>query len=475
MKVSQIASDLNTIFEEIIGTWTDPDGNALLYKEDLSNFIDMGRKIEESTEWGKNFDHYVGKLIDRIGKTIIVDKALSDDGIDIVNDRYEYGALLQKIRIKDIDFTRNEVWDLQAGQDYDYFTFNPVDMEAHYFSDKTTFGAEWSWVGKVLKESLSDLNALTRLYAAIENRIMKKVQICTRAMKKRLINNMNACNILNGRYVNLIEEYRNFTQDTTVDSSNCLNNRAFLEHVVMVMKLYKSFMGEPTTLLNNEGELNWTNKSDFRMILIKDMEAVLTTYLYSDTFNQEFVHLDGYTTVPDWQGNVTDFPFDVRSAICATTTLPHSTSTPSTPVYKTLGIKGIVGCMFDRNGLSIYNEEPEMATAPYNPKGKFINYFYSYDCNYYYDDYEPSVTFVISDYKPVLDDPGADYDPDNYYVLNYQGEYVTITASATAPDTPGDYSDPDKQAGNTDILDYSDVSSWDDVKDQTVIFEPLAS
>ena len=125
MKVTQMADTLNIVFKEIIGTFTpeDPDAELPLYKEDLSNFVDMGRKIESSTEWGDNYDKYVGKLIDRIGYTLIVDKELTDDGIKIETDRYEYGAFLQKIRIKDIDFVDNEVWNLQAGQSYEYFDF----------------------------------------------------------------------------------------------------------------------------------------------------------------------------------------------------------------------------------------------------------------------------------------------------------------------------------------------------------------
>ena len=50
MKVQQMAADLNEIYKEIIGTWTMEDPTTheqvpALYKEDLSNFIDMSRRI----------------------------------------------------------------------------------------------------------------------------------------------------------------------------------------------------------------------------------------------------------------------------------------------------------------------------------------------------------------------------------------------------------------------------------------------
>ena len=424
MKVTQMAETLNIVFKEIIGTFTpeDPDAELPLYKEDLSNFVDMGRKIESSTEWGDNYDKYVGKLIDRIGYTLIVDKELTDDGIKIESDRYEYGAFLQKIRIKDIDFVDNEVWNLQPGQSYEYFDFKPVDMEATYFSDKTTFGVEWSWVSKVLKESLTDLAAMTRLYAAIENRIMKKIRLTTKEMKKRLINNVNGCNIKHHRVINLLDEYMTATGDTNITAATALTNADFLKHTVMILKMFKKFFNEPTTLMNNEGELNWTPASDFRMVALTDLDAALTAYLYSSTYHDEFVTLDGYATVANWQGVAEGFSFDVRSSI-------NITTTEGTEIAYT----GIVATMFDRECITIWNEDPELDTAPYNPKGKFVNYYYSYDCNYYYDSYENSLTFVISDYsvlKTIPDD--FDVTENKYFVLDGDGGYIGIAEGIAA-------------------------------------------
>lgn len=424
MKVNQIADDLNIVFEEIIGTFTPEEGEEQpLYKEDLSNFVDMGRKISATSEWNNNFDHYYKKLINRIGKTVIVDKALTDDGIKIESDRYEYGALLQKIRIGDIDFEENEVWQLEAGQSYDYNEFKPVPMDARYFDMKTTFGVEWSWVAKTLKESIENLAKMTQLYAAIENRIMKKVKITTKEMKKRLLNNMNGCNIKRGRQVNLLEEYITATGDSTITAATALTNPEFLKHSVMRLKMYKGFISDPTKLLNSEAELNWTPESNFRMVAITDLDAALTAYLYSSTYHDEFVKLDGYATISNWQGVVEGFPFDVRSSINVKTTIPDGTT--RVDAIDNIATSGIVAVMFDKEAVSIWNEEPEMYTAPFNPKGKFLNYFYSYDCNYYYDPAENSITFVISDYSPVTEEP-ADWGTGTYYTLD-DGEYEAIS------------------------------------------------
>lgn len=450
MKVSQIAEDLNIIYKEIIGTWTEEDPVThemvpCLYKEDLSNFIDMSRRIIDSEDYRNNYDHYVAQLIDRIGYTIIVDKELNDDGIKIESNRYEYGALLQKIRIKDVDFVDNEVWQLRPGESYEYFDFKPVGMKANYFSDKTTFGVEWSWVAKVLKESMESVEKLTQLYAAIENRIMKKIKLTTREMKKRLVANLNGMNIAVGRAINLLSEYKKAT-GVDLKANYALTDPEFLKFAVMRLKIYKSFMNDPTAILNPQGELNWTPKSNFRMVAITDLDAALTAYLYSSTYHEEFVKLDGYSTVANWQGTIPDFPFSARSSInIVTTGMPdpegeldpdsgnrYDMSTANRVIGQTdIAFTGIIATMFDSSGITIWNEEPELNTAPFNPKGKFINYYYSYDCNYYYDSFENSLTFYISDYDPVKTAPSS-WAPNNYFVLDGTGGFCTVTQAISA-------------------------------------------
>lgn len=426
MKVTQIAEDLNIVFSELIGTYNPETNEGIpLYKEDLSNFIDVGRKIEETEDWSTNFDKYIGKLIDRIGKTIVVDKTYESSGPDLAVDAIEYGAIIQKVRVKDIDFEDNEAWDLHAGQSYDYFTFKPVELSEDFFSGKTTFNLEWSWASKQLKSAVTNLQTLMSIYAAIENRIKTKAKIATDGMKMRLVNGGNAENIALGKnVVNFTAEFIKNTGVTNVHSDVALSNREYLRNMVVTLKKYNKFMGMPTKLFNLKEELNWTQK-DLMMVSLIDVEAALEAYLESDTFHNEFVKFDGYSNVPAWQGITDGLDFDLRSSINVTT--PES--------KKDVAYSGIVFTMFDKTGKVVWNEEPEQDVAPRNPKGKFVNYFYSYDCNYMLDTAENCITFVISDYDIVKEEP-ADWGTGTYYNLDENGEYVAIAAPAggTYPD-----------------------------------------
>ena len=115
---------------------------------------------------------------------------------------------------------------------------------------------------------------------------------------------------------------------------------------------------------------------------------------------------------------------------------PYDKTAANRAVGKTdIAFTGILATMFDSSGITIWNEEPELNTAPFNPKGKFINYYYSYDCNYYYDSYENSMTFYISDYAPVVvaEQPDDWVTADGkYFVLDGEGGYATIADAVEA-------------------------------------------
>lgn len=422
MYVKQMAEDLNEIFKELIGTY-DPETETgiPLYKEDLSNFVDVGRKLEATTEISEHgFDKYVGKLIDRIGKTIIVDKSYESAGPDLAVDAFEYGAAIQKVRIEDIDFEDNDAWKLVPGESYDYTTFKPVGIDATYFSGKTTYNMEWSWVNKQIKSALINLKDFTALYAAIRNRIMIKAKIANEGMKMRLINGGNAENIAHGKNViNFTAEYIKNTGDTTVHSNVALSKREYLRNIVVTLKKYAMFMGIPSKMFNLQGELNWSQK-DLMMVSLIDLEAALEAYLESDTYHNEFVKLPNYSKVGAWQGISDGLDFDLRASI--------NVVTPESKQH--IMYSGIVFTMFDKSGKVVWNEEPEEDVAPHNPKGKFTNFFYSYDCNYMLDTAENCITFVISDYDIVKEEP-ADWGTGTYYNLNSEtGEYDEITAPA---------------------------------------------
>ncbi|MEE1357336.1 MAG: hypothetical protein UHG68_07240, partial [Clostridia bacterium] len=103
--------------------------------------------------------------------------------------------------------------------------------------------------------------------------------------------------------------------------------------------------------------------------------------LYGDTYNEEFVKLDNYKTIPFWQDNSKDSAA-VRAALHIITSANHAVKQGY-----------ILGILFDRDAAMVCNEEPEVR-AQYNADGNFTNYIYAYDCSYYNDFDENALVYT---------------------------------------------------------------------------------
>lgn len=469
MKVPQIAGILNDVFAELTGSLVGsnqhtPEGEPVpvdpedpsqgyekydkpLFNEDLSNFIDVGTKIFATTEWQNHYDNYWGSIIDHIGKTIVVDKDYQSMAPALEVDSSEYGSVLEKVRVGEVEFQNNPAWDLVNSKNADnpdawikfnYLIYSPVELKSTYWNSKVSMMCEWSWAGKQLKESVLSKNVLMRIFSAIENKIRTKKKIETDGLKMRLINNINAVNIFYGRQINLLARYIDVSDDSEISAANALINKEFLRFCVVELKKWKKFMGIASKNLNTKNELNWTQNNSLRMVAITDFDSALGAYLSSDTYHDNFVAFDGYTEVGSWQGIDRGYDYDIRSAIWAEPALGLDAD-GEVITTNPIQFSGIVFTMFDKDGAVIYNEEPDTETAPFNPKGKFLNYYYTYDCSYLQDLAENSVTFVISDYEVLP----SGTDTTGLTVYGYDdetGELETVTAPETiAPSDVGKY------------------------------------
>ena len=87
MKVEQIYSLVNSITKELLGK------NNIL-EENLSNVVDVGTEIFDNV----GVDNYVKTLVNKVGKTIFVNRAYSGNIPSVLMDSWEFGSVLEKYR-----------------------------------------------------------------------------------------------------------------------------------------------------------------------------------------------------------------------------------------------------------------------------------------------------------------------------------------------------------------------------------------
>ena len=392
MNVQQISAILNdTIIPECVG-YDDEGTPKAVVNEDLSNIIDVGRQITESSVFSDNFDNLFKKLVNRIGKVIFVDRPYKSKAPKILKDSWEYGSALEKVRCELPESTDSAEWtlaNLANGSTVDPFVINKPDLTVKLFNNKSTFTIPLTFGKKQVKESFTSAEDVNRLFSMIENRIIMAQTMNVEAMAQRCVNNLIANKINSGKNViNLLTEYTTATGDSTVTTATALTNGDFLRFCAKVISQYKNYLTTASVLYNNEEYVTFTPEDKQKFVVLSDFAKAMEFYSYSDTYHNEFVKMDGYTEIPYWQG-AGDNTFASRSKIDLTAIDMGGQTFTATQT-------GILGVLFDENAAMICCEDYE-TEAIYNPRGKYTNYFYSYDVSYMNDTAENCVVFIMAD------------------------------------------------------------------------------
>lgn len=381
--------DVKQIYQLVNGATGEVLGKTDLVAEDLSNIVDVGTEVINAAA----VDNYVKSLVNRIGKVIFVNRPYTGKVPSVLMDGWEFGSVLQKITAELPNATENETWELTDGQEYKQDIFYKPTVSAKFYNSKVTFEVPISITERQVKESFgsaAELNGfISMLYAAVE----KSMTIKTDALIMRTINNMIVETFANepqnseARAINLLARY-NTQFSKTLTAAKAIYDSDFVRFASYVIALFADRFGTISTLFNVGGKARFTSADRLHIVLLSEFAKAAQTYLYSDTYHNEFVKLPNAETVPYWQGSGKTYAFADTATIKTTKTVD------GTAVNTT--ISGVLGVMFDRDSLGVCNLDRRVTTS-YNAKAEFFNNFYKFDAGYFNDTNENFVVFYVAD------------------------------------------------------------------------------
>lgn len=379
MQVKQIYEFVNTLTEQITG-------KSDIVKEDLSNIVDVGKEIFDTT----SVDNYVKTLVDRIAKVVFVNRPYHGKTPKILMDSWDYGAVVEKISADLPNATENESWELQDGHDYSPNVFYKPSISAKFFNSKVTFEIDMSFTELQIKSSFSSATEINSFISMIVNAVEKSFTVKIDGLIMRTINAMIAETLnadTNGiKAVNLLSEY-NTKFNATLTADKAITNSDFIRYASMVMALYADRMARISTLFNIGGKDRFTPADKLLVVMLSDFKAAANSYLQSDTFHNEFTALPNAETVPYWQGTGENFSFSSVSKIHVKLASDNK---------KEVEQSGILAVMFDREALGVSNLNKRVTTN-YNAKAEFYTNFYKLDCGTFNDLNENFVVFYVAD------------------------------------------------------------------------------
>ena len=386
--------EVKQIYEFVNGATQEALGETTIVNEDLSNIVDIGTAIFNANA----MDRYVGALVNRIGKTIFVNRVYQGEAPSVMMDGWEYGSVLQKVSAGLPEATENETWELQDGQSYDPHVFHaPKGVQAKFYNKYVTFEVDMSFTEEQLKcsfNSVTELNGfISMLYTNVENTMTVKIE----ALHKRTINNMIGETIhaeygatpLNskstGKAINLLYMYnQTLPEADRITADKAMTTPDFIRYAAYIVKLTYGRMKTMSTLFNVGKQPRFTPKDMAHIVLLEDFASGADVYLQSSTFHNELTALPESERVTYWQGTGTDFAFNDVSKIDIKTTSGDTVTTT-----------GILGVIFDRWALGVSNTSRKV-TSQWTPNAEFFTNFYKYKAGFFNDLNENFVVFFVA-------------------------------------------------------------------------------
>lgn len=394
MKVTQVASLINSVTSEIIG-------DSAVINEDLSNVVDIGKAIFDNT----SYDNFVKSLVDHIGRVIFVDRVYTGNTLAIKRDAWEYGSVLEKIIAGLPVATENETWELEDGASYDPNVFTKPEVAAKFFDKRITFEIPLSIADKQVKSAFSSATQLNAFVSMLWGMVDKSMAVKLEGLASRLVNNMIATtvnasfpNVADNDYsgmtsvkaINLLYEYNTdygLTGGSALTKDNCLLSADFLKYASLRIEKTLSRMTRMSTLFNIGGEPRFTPKEKQHLILLSDFKAASDCMLQSGVFHDQYTALPNATEVPYWQGSGTGYALSAISNV--------HVEIPSGGSTKEINVGYVLGCAFDEDALMLACLE-ERTTANYNGKAEFTNYWRKVECGLIQDNNENFVCFYVA-------------------------------------------------------------------------------
>lgn len=387
MEVTQVYKLVNQATQEALG-------ETAIVNEDLSNLVDIGEQLFNANA----VDRYVKALVNHIGRVIFVNRVYRGSAPSVLMDGWEFGSVLEKVRMELPEATENESWELQDGASYDPNIFTQPKVSVKFYNKKVTFEVPMSFTEMQVKQSFSNevqLNAfVSMIYVGVENAMTIKLDSLIMRTINVAIGETLAAAYPDNDYgtaskvnaVNLLYLY-NQKYGKTLTADTCMSDPDFIRFASFIMNLYVARLGRYSTLFNAGGTEKFTPRDMLKIVMLADFESAARVYLYdaNGQLKDENLRLPAAETVPYWQGSGTDYDFDSVSSINI-----------KTPSNDTIEASGILCVMFDRDALGVANMNRRV-TSNYNAKAEFYNNWYKMDAQYFFDPNENCVVFFVAD------------------------------------------------------------------------------
>lgn len=368
MTTEQIYSLVNDVSAQAFGT------NALAVT-DAASLVSLGNTVLSSTN---NTEVFLNTLAQRIGRTIMSFRAYRNRLRDMVLNDFEYGAILQKIAVKMPSAVPDPTYSLVDGVSIDQWEVKKPEAIQKLFAKRTPYMFQITIQEETLREAFLSESGLSSFVGIVMGEVRNAIEIALENLGRQTIANYIAEVDGTARTIDLAAR---FTAAGYTGNAS-LQNPEFLRYAIQEINNTIDMMQESTVLFNDGTKPRFTPKESMRIKLSSQFIRAAETVTEYAAFNRQFIETDGvYDRMTFWQASQTPTSINVARASDNTATK----------------VEYIIGIIYDRDALGIYQQRERIATTPVNAKGLYYNQFWHERQLWFNDLSENFVVFTMNE------------------------------------------------------------------------------
>ena len=368
MEVTQIYDIVNSVNQQSMGATS-------LTVVDTASLVSLGNDVLSSSV---NTENFLNTLVQRIGKTIISYRQYKSMFNDLIVDDFQWGNILQKIKIQMPTVESDESYNLKDGASVDMYKVNKPKVVQKLFTTESPYQIKITIQRVHLEEAFTNAETMGAFISAIFGEVQNAIELSLENLGRTCLNNYIAECVGTVRAVNLLRIYNDKTgKSLTVQQAPFDGD--FLRWAIGYIKLCSTKMTAMSKLFNDGTVPRHTPKEMQKLYVLSDWEKQFETTVQYSAFNEEYVKLDGFKELPHLQSCHKPDSINIKRK--------------SDGTNKTLN--NIICCLFDKNALGIMKKQKWTSTSPFNSAGGYYNTFYHMKEMYFNDLSENFIVFYV--------------------------------------------------------------------------------
>lgn len=370
MDTTQIYAVVNEISSEVLGT-------KQIATIDAQNLISLGNTILSSQT---NTEGFLNMLAQRIGRTILSFRMYENQLGDMVLNDFEYGAILQKIKIDMPAAEEDKTYDLTDGESVDMFKVNKPKAHQKLFVTRTPYQFHITIQRETLKEAFLSETGLSSFISGIFGEVRNAIEFTLENLGHICLSNFIAEVSTTKRQINLISEYKVLVPDAALTPTTAMLDNDFLRFAVKRIRNVSKKMRSMSSNFNDATTTRHTPYPDQRVRIISDFQDALETVVQYSAFNKELVSLNAFKELNYWQSSTSPFKINIDRSSDG----------------ESIVLDNIIGCIHDREALGIYKISEDTITSPVNAAGRYYNTYWHEQQLWFNDLSENFVFFTLN-------------------------------------------------------------------------------